>query len=476
MITWLWITGAIYLGVLVFLTIVSRRKNRSTADYVLAGSNIGLFVGLLTYAATLFSAFTLMGMPDFFRTHGVGAWIFLAVSDGAQIFLIIWFGIPLRRRAKEMGFRGTASLLSALYENRWAGYIYLAGIFLFLVPYVAVQIRGLAIFLEAIYPGALPAWGWSVGIMIVMLAYGVLGGLRAVIAADAFQGVILLVATWIVGIACVHALGGVSSMFARVEAVDPALLSVPGPDGLFSIQFLLASFLAVMLLPATQPQLTTRLIIMRSTRTMKRMAVAIGCFVMLVLLPVVAIGMYGAVQYPEATTRDFLASVLLFDRPDVVAAVVVIGLLAAAMSTADSQIFALGTELTSLLSGDERTVLLASKAAIGVFGLFSLLFSLLSSDQLVLLALVSFAGTSLLGPMVLAGVFSRRPPGTVVLGATVLGLLIFLGSLVGVVPSQVGPMRLDLLLLLTIGAVTLASALYQHRHPKPAVAAERPYV
>lgn len=466
MITWLWIIGAIYLGVLIFFTFSARRRNQTTSDYVLAGSNIGLFLGLLTYAATLFSTFTLMGMPDFFRTHGVGAWLFLAVSDGAQVFLIVWFGIHLRRRAREMGFRGTAGLLGALYKNRWAGYTYMLGAFLFLVPYVSIQIRGLAIFLEAIFPGALPAWGWSSAILLVMLLYSEIGGLRAVIASDALQGITLLVVTWIIAFGCVQALGGVSSMFEEVRTVNAPLLSTPGPEGLFTTQFLLASFLAVVLLPATQPQLTTRLIIMRNARTMQRMAVAIGCFAILILLPVVAIGMYGAVNYADASVREFLAGVLLFEQADVVAATVVVGLLAAAMSTADSQIFALGTELTSLMKGDERKILIRGKIEIGLFGLAALVFSILSTDQLVLLALVSFAGTSLLAPMVIAGVVCSRAPGPEVIAATAAGLLLFLISLADLIPRTVGAVRLDLLLLLTLAALTSASVLVRGYHSK----------
>ncbi len=473
MTTWLWILGGAYLLFLAFIAVGSRRKNKDAEDYVLAGSNVGLLLGLLTYAATLFSTFTLMGMPDFFRHHGVGAWIFLAVSDGAQIFLIVWFGIHLRRRARKLGFRGTAGLLSALYGNRWAGYTYFAGAFLFLVPYVAIQIRGLAIFLEAIFPGALPAWGWSSSIVVVMLLYSEVGGLRAIIASDALQGLTLLTVVWIIAIGCVSSFGGVESMFAQVGAVEEALLSTPGPEGLFTGQFLIASFFAILLLPATQPQLTTRLIIIRDTKTLHRMAVAIGCFAILIILPVVAIGMYGAVHYAEASTRDFLAGVLLFEQANVIAAAVVVGLLTAAMSTADSQIFALGIELGSLSKRQTRHVLPRTKLAVGAFGFAALIFSIVSSDQLVLLALVSFAGTSLLAPMVLAGVLLRHAPGFEVIVATALGLTVFLMSLAGLIPSQIGPVRLDLMLLITLALFTAASALYRNSRRRKAPIEER---
>ncbi|MEX2402105.1 MAG: sodium:solute symporter family protein [Rhodothermales bacterium] len=463
MITWLWILGSVYAALLCLAAYVSWKRTKTADDYVLAGSNLGALVGLLTYAATLFSTFTLMGMPDFFRTHGVGAWIFLAVSDGAQVVLIIWFGYHLRKRARARGFRGTAGLLGSLYDDKWAGYTYFGGVFLFLIPYVAIQIRGLAIFLEAIFPEALPAWIWSAGILAVMLLYSEIGGLRAIIYSDILQGLTLLLVVWIVAVSSIMQFGGVGELFAAAEAVDRQLLSTPGPQGLFTVQFLVASFFGVLLLPATQPQLTTRLIVIRNRKELNRMAVSIGCFAIVILIPVAAIGMYGAVRYPEATTREFLANVLLFEQSGIVGAACVVGLLTAAMSTADSQIFALGTELRSLLSGETTAVLKQTKRAILGFGLVALIFSVVSSDQLVLLARVSFNGTALVGPMVIAGVICRRAPGREVVVATAVGLILFILSLVGLVPSLVGPARLDLLLLVLLGIITAVSSVIHNR-------------
>lgn len=459
---WLWVLGGLYAAGLAVFAVRGWQFADDPDEYITAGSNVGVLIGLLTYSATLFSTFTLMGMPDFFRNHGVGAWIFLAVSDAVQVFLVVWFGYHLRKRAQRLGYRGTAGLLSAAYDNPWAGYVFFGGVFLFLVPYVAIQVRGLAIFLEAVFPEALPAWAWSTAIMVAMLVYSEVGGLRAIIYSDVLQGLTLLTVIWIVGVGCVYHFGGVGAMFEQVAQTEEALLSTPGPEGLFSRQWLIASFFGVILLPITQPQLTTRLMVMRSTEKMNRMAVSIGGFAIAILLPVVAIGMYGAVEYGEATTREFLSNVLLFEQSGLVGAAAVVGLLTAAMSTADSQLFALGTELRSMLSGDEDVVLRRTKLAIVVFGILALLFSVFSSDQLVLLARVSFNGTALLAPLVIAGVFSTRRPGVENIVAAGGALVLFLGSLVGAVPEEVGPIRLDLLLLVGVALFTAATVLYRH--------------
>jgi SSS family solute:Na+ symporter len=465
-VTWIWILGSLYALLLVGAAYTSWRQTETEEDYLLAGSSIGVFAGVLTYAATLFSTFMLMGMPDFFRNHGVGGWIFLAVSDGAQIFLVVWFGYHLRKRSRELGFRGTSGLLNGLTSTRMAGYVFMVGVFLFLIPYVAIQIRGLAIFLEAVFPGALPMWGWSGGILVAMLVYSEVGGLRAIILSDIIQGLTLLAVVWIVGIGCLNYFGGVEAMFEQARATDEALLSTPGPKGLFTPQFLLASFFGVLLIPATQPQITTRLAAMDSRAKMNRMTVSIGGFVIAIMLPVVAIGIYGAVEYAGATSREFWANVLLYEQADIVAAAAVVGLLTAAMSTADSQLFALGTEVRSLYRGDsEDTALLLTRIAVVVFGVVAFVFSLFSGDQFALLAVASFRGTAMLGPLVLSAVLvrSRRAPGAEVPVATALALALFLGSLAGIVPSTVGPVRLDLLLLGSLALIAVASVVMRRR-------------
>jgi SSS family solute:Na+ symporter len=463
--TWLLIFGIIYGGLLAFLAWRSRQKNTSTQDFILGGAKLGLVIGLLTTAATLFSTFTLQGMPDFFRNHGVGAWIFLAVSDGGLIFCIVWFAYFLRKKAALKDFQGMGGLLRACYENPLAGIVYFVGVMMFLVPYVAIQIRGVGIFLEATFPDALPYWAWGILILGIMLIYSETGGLKAIIFADVLQAVLLLIVVWVIAINCIDQLGGISSMFEQAAASNEALLSTPGPKGLFTPVFLLTSFLAITFIPITQPQISTRLIIMENIKKTHRMAVALGFFAMLVILPTIAIGMYGAIRYADASTAEFLGQALLYDQAGLVAAAAIIGLLAAAISTSDSQIFALGSELRSLLkTPDEGKGLLVTRLFIVGFAVVAYLFSLIKNDQIALLALTSFSGTALLGPMVISGIVSKRKAGVEILWATIVGLVLFVLSLVKLLPLSSGDWRQDwLVILASIALVSLVSALVRRQ-------------
>lgn len=460
---WIWVFGAAYVVLLVLASVKSYKKDRSAEDFMLAGSNVGLILGVLTYAAALFSTFTFLGMPDFFRLHGVGAWIFLALSDGVMVFFIVWFGFHIRNKVKQMGFRGVAGLISKSYGNSWAGYVIFASAFLFLIPYVGIQIQGISIFMKAAYPGSLPAWGWSTLIVVVMLLYSEIGGFKAIIYSDAIQGLLLLIVIWIIGASCLHYFGGLDRMFEAIRQVDDKLLSTPGPKGLLTTQFLLASLIAIVLIPVTQPQFTTRIVVMKSTKSVHYMAVSLGVFAMLVITPTLFIGFYGAEKYAGVGRDEFFARAFLYDQPGFVAALAVIGLIAAGLSTTNAQIFVLGSELRGLLKGSEKSVMLKTKIGIFVFSVIALVFSLQVTNQIALLARVSFAGTGIMGPMILLGVLSDRKISPVVIYLSAAGLAVFLLSLMGLLPSVVLGLRMDLLLFIALGLTAVLGYIFGQR-------------
>jgi solute:Na+ symporter, SSS family len=451
----IWLTGffLLFLASLVYASYKSYRKDRSSDEFMLAGSNIGAILGFLTFSAALFSAFTFMGMPDFFRVHGVGAWAFLALSDALMVFFLIWFGYQLRKRAAIKGYKGIAGMVSTCYGIPYAGYLVFTAAFLFLIPYVAIQIRGISIFLNAAFPDLLPYWGWAAMLVIIMLIYAEIGGLKAIMYSDAIQGIILLVVIWIIGVTCLQMSGGLQNGLEQISQLNPGLKSLPGPKGLFTNPFLIASTVAIVLIPVTQPQFTTRLVVMKDLKSVHKMAYAVGIFAVLVILPTAFIGIYGAVKYGDASTAEFLGQALLFGQAVPVAALAVVGLFAACLSTTNAQIFALGTELRSLLSGDDKKVMRVTKLSIFFFSIIVLVFSTYMSDELVLLARVSFTGTSMVAPVILGAVlFSNPPKSLMLLSSAALGYFIL--SILGVVPDRFWDLPLDFLLYIFLFVFT----------------------
>ncbi len=457
MITWFWILAVAFILLLVLVSTKAVRQSKSIDDFMLAGSSVGAVLGILTYAAALFSAFIFIGVPDFFRINGVGAWIFLPVSDGVMFFMIFWFGYHLRQKATEIGYKGMSGMLVTIYRTKWAGYIVFLAAFIFLIPYVAIQIRGISMFLTAIFPDTLPHYGWAILIISMMLIYSEIGGLKAIVFSDAIQGVLLLSVLIIIGYNSVHHIGNIEALFSQVKQVDPSLLSTPGPKGLFTTQFLIASFLVIVLLPASQPQFSSRIAIMKNMKETYRMAAGLGVVAFLVFVATALIGMYGSVMYTTSSTQEFVENALLFDQPDMVAALAIVGLFAAVLSTSNAQIFALGSEFRSLLSGNDKKNFRHTKIALFIFAMIVLVFSVIIGDELVLLARMSFAGTAMIAPVVIIGVISKRTPGIEIVIASAIALFLFLCSLVKLIPSEIMGWRLDLLLMIALFIISVIS-------------------
>jgi SSS family solute:Na+ symporter len=455
MITSFIIAGTIYLGILIFLARRTRLKEKTTKSYLLAGGNLGMVLGLFTTAATIFSAFTVIGMPNFFRIHGIGSWIFLAVADAMMVYLLIRVGMAIRTKARASEYKGMAGLLVNAYGHKFVGIIALVGVVVFLIPYISVQIIGVSTFLGAAFPGTLPHWAWKSIIVTIMIIYSEVGGLRAIMYNDTLQGIVLFIVIWVIGLNCIDEFGSVASMFEKVESINAALLSVPGPNGLFTTQFFILSAISIAILPFTQPQISTRIIIMKSNAALRRMAIGLGIFAVLVILPTLFMGLYGAILYPDLPRDEFIGHVLLYDQAPAIAALGLIGLIAAAISTSDSQIFALGTELRSLLKADDQKALAITRIFILVFGVAALVFSILSIKQLVPLALTSFSGTALLAPLILVGLLSDKKPGLLIPVATLVALIIFISSLVNLIPSFFGTVDIRMVLFASLALITL---------------------
>ena len=461
MLKWLIILGVLYIGVLILLSGKSKKTIHSANDFMHKRTKIGLVLGFMTFAATLFSTFTLMGMPDFSRKNGVGAWIFLTFSDAVMVFFILWFGFYLRKKVGQNPFHGMSALLQKCYNNKQVGYLYFACVFIFLIPYVAIQIRGVSIFLHAAFPNFISIWIWAVLIVVVMMVYSELGGLKAIIYADFLQGTLLLIVVWLIAFNCLNEVGGWSALFEKTQAINKQLLTAPGPNKLLTPQFLIASCIAILMIPVTQPQLSTRLVIMKDYNALKRMAVAVGIFATLVILPTIIIGLYGSIYYTEASTAEFLGGVLLSEQNNVIASLTIIGLFAAAMSTSDSQLFAMGNEVRGLMQLKESQSLRPIRLFILLFSISALLFSLISSDELVLLARLSFSGTAIMGPLIILGILANKPQGLFMVWISLLGLLVFILTQLNILPQKIGLLRMDLLIMIVLSLCAFANYLFK---------------
>ena len=92
-----------------------------------------------------------------------------------------------------------------------------------------------------------------------------------------------------------------------------------------------------------------------------------------------------------------------------------------------------------------------------LFTIIVMIFSVLMSDELVLLARVSFAGTSMVAPVILVGILSKTQPGKELIFVSAVALVLFLISLTDLFPAVIGGLRMDLALHGFLAVSTLIS-------------------
>lgn len=455
--------AAVYLVVLILFAAMGNRRNRGDErEFFLAGGSLGTAIGFLTFFATLYSTFILIGMPNFFRVHGVGTWIFLGVTDMALAVFTLWLCFKLKDRIASTDFRSMSDLIRDCFGGRGVA-VYVAGLVIFLIPYIAIQIKGASGLLSIIVPYDVPKWGWEVTILALMFFYSSVGGLRGIIYSDALQGVMLFTVIWIMAAVVLSKFGGIGPLFEAVKLADEGLLSVPGPKGLLSTQWLLAGFISIVLLPVSQPQLTSRLSILKGTGERRKVPVLHASFTFLLLIAGLIIGLYGAVAIPANSGPEFIGKLIL-EQNAVVGALALVGILAAAMSTSDSQFFALGSEINNAFGNAGKRLNVSPvvfvKFIILIFCGAAFVVANKSSQGIISLAVSGFMGTALMAPMALAAILAKNIKlGGVVPVLTAASLIVFLAGLLGFAPKMVMGLRVDLALLAVNSVVTAAVVL-----------------
>ncbi len=68
----------------------------------------------------------------------------------------------------------------------------------------------------------------------------------------------------------------------------------------------------------------------------------------------------------------------------------------------------------------------------------------------------------MMGPLVILGIFSRKPQGIFMIVVSGLGLLAFILSQAGVLPGTLGPLRMDLSLMILLTTCALSNYLIKN--------------
>jgi len=423
-----------YLAMLLGLGLLSNRLFRGTSeDYMLASHSIGPFLLLMSLFGTTMTAFALVGSTGKSFTLGVGVYGMLASASGIMHSLC-FFVIGLRLWSFGRKYNYTTQI--EFFRDRLAsdkiGLVLFPVLVGLVVPYLLVGVMSAGAVVSSVTVGvfepygwfpaagyAVPAWLASLVICCVVLTYVFFGGMRGTAWANTFQTAVFMILGILTFVTIANGIGGTDSFWENLriasQAVDETHLTrarVPK-----TVYF---SFLLIPLSVAMFPHVFQHWLTARNAASFKLPIVMHPIFIMIVWLPCVLIGIWAS--SPRAGLPDgigeneVLATLVQQMAGPVLSGLLTAGVLAAIMSSLDSQFLCLGTMFTNDMVRhyfgedrftDKQTVWMA-RAFIVVIVALTFVCSLIAPRNVFDLATWTFSGFTGLFPVVLAAIYWRR--------------------------------------------------------------------
>ncbi len=309
---------------------------QTAEDYVVGGRKIGTVVLLLSMGATYFSTWTLLGSFGAYFREG----IWFAGFAVWTIFhgLFVWmFGTRIWLIGKRYGFLTPGQMVEHYYQSRRLRVLVaLVGI-TSLVPVMLIQVSGGARALETLTDGAVP---YALGVTLATLMVGAIvlwAGFRGTAWSDLFLGVFFAAIMIFTALYVLNLVDGLA-LFASVSEINPALVTNPGKPGSMLELWLGLGFGAWVL-----PHMWQKFYSAKSADTLGKVAVATPFWNswMMAIIPLI-IGLAAVIPgvAPEVTreTSDTILPQIFAAHAPILAAFVVAGILAAAISTINSQL------------------------------------------------------------------------------------------------------------------------------------------
>lgn len=440
--------AAIGVFVVVSLAIAYLARGRSTVgsltDYFLWSRSMGGVIAALSYSATTYSAFMLVGLAGLTYAGGVGALGFELIYLSG-IALVAFFGPRFLLASKRYGYVTPPEMLGGRYGSRAVAVVVALASCIFLIPYSAVQLSGIGYLLEGTTGGDISFTMGTLVAAALAIAFALLAGIRSVAWTDALQMVVMLVTTTAAVGLVVYSLGGFGEFFGRLSEERPGSLSMPGTGDYFSFSVFLGLTLPWFFFSLSNPQVSQRLFMLGSLRNLRRMILGFLAFGFVYTLVAVIWGFAALLRFPGLESGDLASPALIASDliPPLVGVILIVGILAAAISTIDSILLTLSSMISrdvygnvpGATRGDERRQLLAGKLAIPVIAALALLFAGLELDLIAVLSVASSAGLVVTVPAIVGAFFWRRGTAPGVLASVlVAGALVILLEFTGARP------------------------------------------
>ena len=432
------IMGAIilYLCLVIFTGVmIGRRSKKSAEGFYLGGRGMGPLVTAMSAEASDMSSYLLMGIPGLAYLSGVAdaSWTAIGLAFGTYLnFLLV--AKRLRRYSVRLDAITIPSFISKRYGEKTPVIMCISAVIIlvFFVPYVASGLAAIGKLFNSLF-----GWDYMTAVVIgaiVIISYTSVGGFSAVATMDLIQSIIMTTALVIIVTFGVVQAGGLGAVMDHARSLpgylgfehtyNPAANSAE-PYGFIRVVSMMAWGLGYF----GMPHILVRFMAIRDENQLKLsrriaavwvvISMAIAVFIGIVGHAVSANGRIPMLEGSATETVIVKLSDLLSTYgvlPAVVAGCILAGILAATMSTADSQLLAASSAFSENIVQDVLGIKLTPKqnmlvARMTVVVIAFIAIFLAGDPDSNVFKIVSFAWAGFgaaFGPSILCALFWKR--------------------------------------------------------------------
>jgi len=429
-------TIILYLCLVIFTGVmIGRRSKKSAEGFYLGGRGMGPLVTAMSAEASDMSSYLLMGIPGLAYLSGVAdaSWTAIGLAFGTYLnFLLV--AKRLRRYSVRLDAITIPSFISKRYGEKKPVIMCISAviILIFFVPYVASGLAAIGKLFNSLF-----GWDYMTAVVIgaiVIISYTSVGGFSAVATMDLIQSIIMTTALVIIVTFGVVQAGGLGAVMDHARSLpgylgfehtyNPATNSAE-PYGFIRIVSMMAWGLGYF----GMPHILVRFMAIRDENELKLsrriaavwvvISMAIAVFIGIVGHAVSANGRIPMLEGSATETVIVKLSDLLSTfgfLPAVVAGCILAGILAATMSTADSQLLAASSAFSENIVQDVLGIKLTPKqnmlvARMTVVVIAFIAIFLAGDPDSNVFKIVSFAWAGFgaaFGPSILCALFWKR--------------------------------------------------------------------
>lgn len=392
-----------------------KRTKKTPEDYFLANRTFGPLILFFTLAATNFSAFTFLGFAGKAYTSGFGQYGIMGFGTAIMAIMFFVIGRKVWRLGKEKHYITPPELIGDRFNSISLRLLFMIVMVIFTIPYLATQAIGAGLLIQY-----MTDISWQIGAiitMIVIMVYVLSGGMRGSGWTDVIQGVIMIISMSLAVIFIAISLGGFEAANSAAFSANPELFARPGGGDYFLPQIWFSFMLLWIFADPMFPQIFSRFYTAKDEKSLKMSMILYPIVVSFLFLFPVLIGVWANGVGLEVTSgsEDMVLPMMVATyAPTFIFAFVMVGALAALMSTADSQLLSLSTMLSRDLPFKKKRIseIFVGKVLIVILSLFAILFVIGGYDPKVgimgTLVSTTFSGLAVLCPTTIAALYWKR--------------------------------------------------------------------